>query len=186
VPPRNAPLSAEQRRALALLNNILRGITEGQLVLVHGFDRSMIAGLVHEVIGRASTFNDIALQTALSSRFEAKELFRALTNRSHQASAVLACAACRRTLSASGAAIARSASAGRTSRTAKLAPAPERSIPLDRLPPRLRNLDPDDLDRLSGSLLALYCCEPGANESDEHLPAEAVYKHCLVDATRTV
>ena len=64
----------------------------------------------------------------------------------------------------------------------------EPSIPVDHLPPRSRNPDPDDLDRLSVSRhhLALCCCEPGANESDEHLSAEAVYKQCLLDATRTV
>jgi hypothetical protein len=53
LPPRNTPLNAEQRRALALLNNILRGITEGQLALVHRFDRSMIAGLVHKGLATA-------------------------------------------------------------------------------------------------------------------------------------
>jgi hypothetical protein len=37
----------EQRHALALLASIPHGVTEDQLALVHGFDRDMIAGLVH-------------------------------------------------------------------------------------------------------------------------------------------
>jgi hypothetical protein len=41
-------LNDEQRRALALLASIPHGITEELLVLAHGFDRAMIAGLVHE------------------------------------------------------------------------------------------------------------------------------------------
>jgi hypothetical protein len=47
VPPREPSLSKEQRHALALLDSVLHGVTEDQLALVHGFDRDMIAGLVH-------------------------------------------------------------------------------------------------------------------------------------------
>ncbi len=48
VPPKEPSLDNEQRHALALLANIPHGITEELLVLAHGFDRAMIAGLVHE------------------------------------------------------------------------------------------------------------------------------------------
>jgi hypothetical protein len=48
VPSQEPSLSKEQRQALALLASIPYGVTEGQLVLAHGFDRSMIAGLVNE------------------------------------------------------------------------------------------------------------------------------------------
>jgi hypothetical protein len=41
-------LSREQRGALVLLANFPHGITEELLVLAHGFDRTMIAGLVHK------------------------------------------------------------------------------------------------------------------------------------------
>jgi hypothetical protein len=47
VPPREPTLSEEQRHALALLDSVLHGVTEDQLALVHGFDRHMIAGLMH-------------------------------------------------------------------------------------------------------------------------------------------
>jgi hypothetical protein len=47
VPPQEPSLSKEQRYALALLDSVLHGVTEDQLALVHGFDRDMIAGLVH-------------------------------------------------------------------------------------------------------------------------------------------
>ena len=40
-------LSAEQRRALTLLASIPHGIAEELLILVHRFDRAMIAGLAH-------------------------------------------------------------------------------------------------------------------------------------------
>jgi hypothetical protein len=53
LPPREPSLSEEQRHALALLANFPRGITEDQLALVHGFDRDMIAGLVHEGLATA-------------------------------------------------------------------------------------------------------------------------------------
>jgi hypothetical protein len=46
APPRNTPLSAEERRALELLTSIPHGIIEELLVLAHGFDRAAIAGLV--------------------------------------------------------------------------------------------------------------------------------------------
>jgi hypothetical protein len=42
---------------LALLANFPRGITEERLVLAHGFDRAMIAGLVHE--GLATTEREV-------------------------------------------------------------------------------------------------------------------------------
>jgi hypothetical protein len=41
-------LSREQRGVLALLANFPHGITEELLVLAHGFDRALIAGLLHE------------------------------------------------------------------------------------------------------------------------------------------
>jgi hypothetical protein len=47
APPRNMPVSEEQRRVLALLASIPQGITEDTLVLAHGFDRAMIGGLVN-------------------------------------------------------------------------------------------------------------------------------------------
>jgi len=45
---------------------------------------------------------------------------------------------------------------------------------LDRLPSDFGNPDATDLDRLAASLdyLALSCCEPDADEVDEHLPLE--------------
>lgn len=56
----------------------------------------------------------------------------------------------------------------------------------DHLPPRLRNPDPNDLDRLAASLdhLTLCCCEPSADETDDRRPPEAVamHKQFLVDA----
>ncbi len=45
--PGERSFSREQRSALALLANFPNGITEELLVLAHGFDRAMIAGLVH-------------------------------------------------------------------------------------------------------------------------------------------
>jgi hypothetical protein len=53
APPREPGLSEEQRHALALLDSVLQGVTEDQLALVHGFDRGMIAGLVHEGLATA-------------------------------------------------------------------------------------------------------------------------------------
>jgi hypothetical protein len=46
VPPQNPALSAEQRRALALLTRLPRGMFEDLLVVAHDFDRAMIASLV--------------------------------------------------------------------------------------------------------------------------------------------
>jgi hypothetical protein len=46
--PEEPNLSGEQRGMLALLANFPHGLTEELLVLAHGFDRAMIAGLVHE------------------------------------------------------------------------------------------------------------------------------------------
>jgi hypothetical protein len=40
--------SAEQRQVLELLASRPHGVTERLLVLAHGFDSDMIAGLVHE------------------------------------------------------------------------------------------------------------------------------------------
>jgi hypothetical protein len=50
----------------------------------------------------------------------------------------------------------------------------EPSIPVDHLPPRSRNPDPDDLDRLSASLddLLVYCCEPGPDQVGDHVTFE--------------
>jgi hypothetical protein len=48
VPSREPSLSDEQRHALALLATFPHGIPEDRLALVHGFDRAMIARLVHE------------------------------------------------------------------------------------------------------------------------------------------
>jgi hypothetical protein len=53
VPPREPSLSKEQRRALALLASIPYGVTEDLLVLAHGFDRTMIAGLVDDGLATA-------------------------------------------------------------------------------------------------------------------------------------
>jgi hypothetical protein len=54
------------------------------------------------------------------------------------------------------------------------------------LPPRRRNPDPTDLDRLATSLdhLVLCCCKPGGEESGEHLPLEAMaeYEQVPIDA----
>ena len=48
APPLQPNLSREQRRAPALLARMPHGIIEDSLVLAHGFDRAMIAGLVYE------------------------------------------------------------------------------------------------------------------------------------------
>ena len=65
----------------------------------------------------------------------------------------------------------------------------ELSIPFDHLPPRLRNPDPGDLDRLAASFdgLTLCCCKPEPDEADKHLPPEAVAtdKQFLVDTLQT-
>jgi hypothetical protein len=51
TPPRKRRLSPQPRRAielLELLSSSPHGVTEALLVLAHGFDSDMIAGLVHE------------------------------------------------------------------------------------------------------------------------------------------
>jgi hypothetical protein len=53
APPRNPPLGTEQHRLLALLATIVYGIMEDQLVLVHGFDRDVIVGLVDDGLATA-------------------------------------------------------------------------------------------------------------------------------------
>ena len=55
----------------------------------------------------------------------------------------------------------------------------ELSIPFDHLPPRLRNPDPGDLDRLAAGLdhLTLCCCKSSADETDDRRPPEAVAMH---------
>jgi hypothetical protein len=53
APPREPSLSEAQRRALALLAGIRDGITEDTLVVAHGFDRDMIAGLLHDGLATA-------------------------------------------------------------------------------------------------------------------------------------
>lgn len=61
---------------------------------------------------------------------------------------------------------------------------------LDRLPADLDNPDPTDLDRLTASLdyLALTCCKPDADESEKHLPLEALAadERLLVNTVPTV
>jgi hypothetical protein len=51
--PQESPLSADQRRALALLASIPYGVMEDLLVLTHQFDRAMIAGLVDDGLATA-------------------------------------------------------------------------------------------------------------------------------------
>ncbi len=46
-------LTAEQRRALEVLATGPHGVTEGLLVLGHGFDSDMIVGLVRSGLARA-------------------------------------------------------------------------------------------------------------------------------------
>src|SRR5262249_29414118 len=48
TPPRKRRLSPQARRALELLAGNPRGATEDLLLLAHGFDCDMIAGLVYE------------------------------------------------------------------------------------------------------------------------------------------
>ena len=47
LPRARRVLRAEQRRALELLGSIPHGVAEDLLVLAHGFDSDMIAGLVN-------------------------------------------------------------------------------------------------------------------------------------------
>jgi hypothetical protein len=70
VPPREPSLSREQRRALALLASIPYGVTQDRLAFAHGFDRAMIAGLVHE--GLATTHGE----TVTVSRHTMMEVVR--------------------------------------------------------------------------------------------------------------
>jgi hypothetical protein len=56
-PPRKHRLSPEQREALELLASDPQGATEELLVLVHGFDGDMIAGLVHSGLATARREN---------------------------------------------------------------------------------------------------------------------------------
>ena len=55
----------------------------------------------------------------------------------------------------------------------------EPSIPVDHLPPRSRNPDPDDLDRRATSRngLTMFCCEPGVNEIGDHTAIEPMGEH---------
>ena len=46
-------LRAEQRLAFALLASVPHGVAEDLLVLAHGFDSDMIAGLVHTGLATA-------------------------------------------------------------------------------------------------------------------------------------
>ncbi len=52
VPPRNR-LSTQQRRSLELLAGDPHGATGGRLVIAHGFETEMLAGLVHEGLATA-------------------------------------------------------------------------------------------------------------------------------------
>jgi hypothetical protein len=52
-PPRKHRLSTEQRQALELLAADPHGATEELLVLAHGFDSDMIAGLVRRGLATA-------------------------------------------------------------------------------------------------------------------------------------
>jgi hypothetical protein len=51
--PGEPGLSREHHDVLALLANIPHGVTEELLVLAHGFNRAIIAGLVHEGLAMA-------------------------------------------------------------------------------------------------------------------------------------
>jgi hypothetical protein len=56
-PPRKHRLSPEERQALELLASDPQGATEALLVLAHGFDDDMIAGLVHGGLAMARREN---------------------------------------------------------------------------------------------------------------------------------
>jgi hypothetical protein len=56
-PPRKDRLDPEERRALELLASDPQGATEELLVLVHGFDNDMIAGLVNSGLAVARREN---------------------------------------------------------------------------------------------------------------------------------
>jgi hypothetical protein len=53
APPRNTPLSAEQRRALLVLIKNPHGVREDLLMLTDGFGRALIASLVDEGLATA-------------------------------------------------------------------------------------------------------------------------------------
>ena len=55
--PSRPRLTAEQRQALELLASDPQGATEELLVLAHGFDGDMIAGLVHSGLATAQREN---------------------------------------------------------------------------------------------------------------------------------
>jgi hypothetical protein len=55
--PPKPRLTAEQREALELLASDPQGATEELLVLAHGFDSDMIAGLVHSGLAMARREN---------------------------------------------------------------------------------------------------------------------------------
>jgi hypothetical protein len=48
-------LSAEQRRALALLDRAERGLTEATLLRAHGFTFELLNGLVHDGLAELAT-----------------------------------------------------------------------------------------------------------------------------------
>jgi hypothetical protein len=52
-PPQKRSLSPEQRRALELLARDTSGATGYLLVIAHGFELKMLAGLVHEGLAEA-------------------------------------------------------------------------------------------------------------------------------------
>jgi hypothetical protein len=56
-PSRKLRLSPEERQALELLASDPQGATEELLVLAHGFDSKMIAGLVHSGLAMARREN---------------------------------------------------------------------------------------------------------------------------------
>ena len=56
-PPRKHRLSPEERQALESLASDPQGATEELLVLAHGFDSNMIAGLVHSGLAMARREN---------------------------------------------------------------------------------------------------------------------------------
>ena len=59
--PGELSLSEEQRDALAPLASFPHGLTEELLVLAHGFDRAMIAGLAKSPTGRTHSISSAAL-----------------------------------------------------------------------------------------------------------------------------
>jgi hypothetical protein len=61
APPRNSPLSAEQRRASEVLIKTPHGVVEDMFMPTHGFDRGLIAGVVDE--GLATARGEIVTST---------------------------------------------------------------------------------------------------------------------------